>query len=233
VIPKTGPVSLGDLKNETAAATASFSDPRIQRRLIKDKQFVDLLGYNPPMSLGDFRGSVVTCHKDFNAEGVAPKREEWGCYGYDPQPGGFISGSVSREPFSGPRDTVRAEVRATLMWPFDVALIASMNAYCPTATNVEWNFYFYSNGVTRRIISVDAWSSGWRRGTNINLFNSEALKDGNNTVNFTTQVSHPWICLTVAPVKRRDSSADASIYLHNSAQGGSAVNWNICEAREK
>ena len=237
MIPKTGPVSLGDLKNETGAATASFSDPRIQRRLIKDGKFVDLLGYNPPMSLGDFRGSVVTCHKYFNEEGVAPKRDEWGCYKYNPTGNGYNFGRIDRN-VSSSYDAARAWLNVTGLYPYDIALYASMNAYCPTATDVEWKFYWFSNSTTRNIIDVYGWSSGWRQGTNVQLFNSDSselgsLPSGDTTVSFTTSASHPWITLNVVPVMRYSSSSNGYIYVSEQGKSGGPLNWNNCEAREK
>jgi len=67
-IPLTGPISLGDMKNDTAASTASFSDPRIRRRYVSADglKYGDQLPSNTQMSLADFRGSVLTLEKDFN-----------------------------------------------------------------------------------------------------------------------------------------------------------------------
>lgn len=214
-IPLTGPISLGDLKNDTAASTASFSDPRIRRRYVSADglKYGDQLPANTQMSLGDFRGSVLTLERDYAGQvadyGKTPQiglqthqlvRDDAGVYGN------------SQINVSGINPQYRELwVSQTNNYARDVAVGMTSVAYVspsllPATANLR--VYQVSNDDSQRtILALNCWSSGYLAGSYVQpIWVDPVYRDVTHDINFTIPAGYPYITVLFIQVARGSMS---------------------------
>ena len=211
-IPLTGPISLGDLKNDTNAATASFSDPKIRRRFVSADglKYGDQLPANTQMSLGDFRGSVLTLERDFAGLGEQVGRnpvvglqthhllrDDAGVYGSS-----FI------EQFRFDPKYRRLQVRASGNYERDVAVGMVSAAYVsPSLLPASANLTVYQisgDNLQRTILAVNCWSSGYMSGNAAQpIWIDPVQGDKTHNIDFTIPAGYPYVTVFFIQVVRR------------------------------
>jgi hypothetical protein len=206
-IPLTGPISLGDLKNDTAASTASFSDPRIRRRYVSADglKYGDQLPANTQMSLGDFRGSVLTLEKDFsntlqaNASiGTQTQqlvRDDASNYG-----------SSSIDEFRVNPQYRRLQVRQEQAYARDVSVGMFSVAYINPSllpARLSLTAYVVSQDTAQRtIVGVNGWASNYFQGTTSQPVWMDDLDSGLIQVTFDMPAGLPYITVGLMQVVR-------------------------------
>lgn len=217
-IPLTGPISLGDLKNDTNAATASFSDPKIRRRFVTSDglRYGDQLPANTQMSLGDFRGSVLTLERDF--AGTAAQvgknpvvglqthhllRDDAGVYG---------SSFISQDRWD-PRYR-QLQVRASGNYERDVAVGMTSVAYVsPSLLPASANLTAYqisNRNDQRTILAVNCWSSGYLTGNVVQpIWVDPVIGDKTHNIDFTIPAGYPYVTVFFIQVARRSMSYES------------------------
>ena len=217
-IPLTGPISLGDLKNDTNAATASFSDPKIRRRFVTSDglRYGDQLPANTQMSLGDFRGSVLTLERDFAGDiadyGKTPVvglqthhlvRDDASVYG-----GSYIDQYGFNPKYR------RMSVRATDAYLRDVAVgMVSVAYVSPSLLPASANLTVYQVSDTnsqRTILAVNCWPSGYLSGTAVQpVWVDPITTEASHNINFNIPAGYPYVTVFFVQVTRGSARWEA------------------------
>lgn len=210
-IPLTGPISLGDLKNDTAAPTASFDEPMIRRRYVSADglRYGDQLPANTQMSLGDFRGSVLTLERDFaGLSAQVDKIPEIGLQTHIKirDDGGVYNSSLIEYQGINPQYR-QLRVSATGAYARDVAAGMTSCAYVspsllPATANLT--VYQISNRDSQRtILAVNCWSSGFIKGDGVQpIWRDPVIGDVTHDINFTIPAGYPYVTVFFIQVAR-------------------------------
>jgi hypothetical protein len=238
-IPLTGPISLGDMKNDTAAPTASFDEPMIRRRYVSADGFKygDQLPSNTQMSLGDFRGSVLTLERDFaGAASDVNKPPQVGLQTHVlVRDDAGVYGSSGISLLGGNPQYRKVEVLAQQAFARDVAVGMTSCGYVPPSllpASVNLTVYQVSdNDAQRTILAVNCWSSGYLKGDAVQPIWKDPVQRGVlHNINFNVPLGYPYVTVFFIQVTR-GSMAFESCRVINDRQSGTNQNMKVMNVR--
>ena len=241
-LPLTGPISLKDIRDEcdvsgsSSFSNISFSNTRIQRRVISGPQYADLQSPEPPMSFGDLRGRLITADKEaINVIDAKPEKCKWGIQKYDPQGFVFKSGSIILDwPLSyGVFAKVTCDSNGS--YSRDCATVAHLNCRVSGGGACELKFYYVdTDNQYRSMVEVIGWQYGWRNGTSQSLYSSESDYSKNKTINFNVPSSHTYVTICFNNIIRLQTTNNHEIFILTERKGSSLTNnWNIVDGKLK
>lgn len=238
-IPLTGPISLGDLKNDTAAPTASFDEPMIRRRWVASDglKYADQLPANTQMSLGDFRGSVLTLERDFAGlaaqEGATPRVGLQTHHKLRDDAGVYASSGIS---VNGVNPQYRQlDVGATDAYARDVAAGMVSCAYVspsllPATANLT-ALQVSNRDSQRTILALNCWSSGYLKGNAVQpIWRDPVIGGTNHDINFTIPAGYPYVTVFFIQVARGSQGFEACRIV-NDAQGSTNAIMKVMDLK--
>ena len=238
-IPLTGPISLGDMKNDTAAPTASFNEPMIRRRWISSDglRYGDQLPANTEMSLGDFRGSVLTLERDYAGlpaqEGMTPRVGLQTHVKVRDDAGVYASSGIG---VNGLNPQYRQlDVSALDAYARDVAVGMTSCGYVspsllPATANLT-ALQVSNRDNQRTILAVNCWSSGYLTGNAVQpIWVDPVIGGTNHDINFTIPSGYPYVTVFFIQVTR-GSMAFESCRIVNDAQGSTNAIMKVMDLK--
>lgn len=238
-IPLTGPISLGDLKNDTAAPTASFDEPMIRRRYVTSDglRYGDQLPANTQMSLGDFRGSVLTLERDFAGEqnqvGTAPRVGLQTHHKVRDDAGVYRSSMIELNGLNPQSRELR--VSATSNYARDVAAaMVSCGYVSPSLLPATANLTVYqisNNDAQRTILALNCWSSGYLTGNAVQpIWVDPVIRDVTHNINFTIPAGYPYVTAILIQVARASQTYE-SCRMINDAQTSNYAKMKVMDLK--